>query len=1443
MRKRTKLLSGFALAFSMFFFEGSNLDQNLQTIRKNAQINGSEASVFKQIFDDSFVDGNENLIWNTGNGKIVTDEKYEGSASFSMDSTVTVNTEFYYLFDEPIDMKHGVGNNTEFKKKAAFEFYVKLLDTPSWYNVYFLEDRGSEFQSKPVNQRYNRCVVELSKYVDLRKQNEWQFVQIPLSALSVNGNRVNDSGSGSTPAIVDLTKIAGFGIAHMTNDTNIPSPSIYYDDFKITLNNLPDENLGCTMVQSEEFAKKVENNEIKMDYVDISQYATTAFTGGKGIGWTNQGSNNELTGFDLFGEQTFNSIRFNILDPNKTNKTAIGLRSRQITDSKLFTESVAIPLNRTCDGLYMIHNMSWDDKVVAKYTYQYDDGSEEPVEIIQGRHIFNWWKAEENDVGPIIWKGSNVEASSMGLGIKLNMFGFNNPHPEKKVKSLKAEIVSTTAACMIVAVTAADCGGKGLIMPKKKNKYNPDTSSWYAYELPDYSKIAGTALDVSYLQDRNIDANGFISEKGETFVNAKGEEVNFWGINVSGEAFFKSHEEIDLLVDNVAANGYNLVRIMDYDGDYYHPNIFGSYGGTSKVDETALDQFMYFWAKLKEKGIYIDYCMLGCRYGNTLNSLGGFTSEEMGDIGLGFKFEVYIDDRLVETTKDLVRTLLTTKNTYTGTTLASDPSLAFVEVANEHNLSDMYGVYTSSTNYEFVSEAYKDRFQKLFNSFLLNKYGSNDKLRQAWRDPSYTLTGLKAKENCESGTVEIDQAYLKAGYTNQRIGDTFEFLYTLQKGFYDKMYNWSKDTDELNLKSIVAGTTNLPSNDKNDLYINAAYDYVARHYYMSHPSTGTEFNVGTASNTISSMVESLGDNIFQYSTKGKIAGKPYLVNEANEAEPNTHTAEYNILTSAIYSLQRWSICSFTFANTSLAGDRQNMISNAFEFLDHPTRMGTAASAAILYYSNAISKNTKTYYKGINENTALDPKDQSTSTMEGSYLVSTVGTYFYKEDENGNRTYYNIDGSQIKANDPSLSEAVEHQFITSEDGTILWKNDGTRVMIDTPVVQSSVGYNSGKTIPLSDVKIAVDNDYSVVTVAGLKIDEERNIVEDNSINNAKRLLITAAGQCRNTEFTLSSDGTTIEDLGEGPILVEQITGKVTLRNKNKYDIYILNTSGQRVRKATTTTDKYGYTVLEMKTEDKAMNYEAVMTKKGEDDTSLKVYADVDEDIAEKVNEIKEYLPSITKNLYLLDDAVTRGDYVASLVNALDIKSDSTRRFSDVSSYFWGYKQLSVARGAELVDGTQIKAYTDMNKKEAYLIAYRAMKHNGYTFLEDKEAPIEASVKAQMSEEEIKAINALYSTGFIKSEDVASMGIDTVLTRRETVELFYALRHPSVNPKPTPNPGTSENPGTTENPGTSEGKPTKKGCGGNIATTASLLSAFGLLAVGLVIFYFVKEKKMI
>ncbi len=72
-----------------------------------------------------------------------------------------------------------------------------------------------------------------------------------------------------------------------------------------------------------------------------------------------------------------------IVQEENNNKSAIGLRSSLATKSKLFVESVTIPINLTIDGLYIIHNAAWASKAknIARYTWCYEDGSSEAVDI------------------------------------------------------------------------------------------------------------------------------------------------------------------------------------------------------------------------------------------------------------------------------------------------------------------------------------------------------------------------------------------------------------------------------------------------------------------------------------------------------------------------------------------------------------------------------------------------------------------------------------------------------------------------------------------------------------------------------------------------------------------------------------------------------------------------------------------------------------------------------------------------------------------------------------------------------------------------------------------------------------------------------------------------------------------------------------------------------
>lgn len=160
------------------------------------------------------------------------------------------------------------------------------------------------------------------------------------------------------------------------------------------------------------------------------------------------------------------------------------------------------------------------------------------------------------------------------------------------------------------------------------------------------------------------------------------------------------------------------------------------------MDADAMDQLCYFWAKCKEKGIYIQYCLLGVRYPSTEMNHPAYE-----DLSIGFKTEIYFDPKLQEITRELEKTILTWQNPYTGTTLANDPCVAMYEINNESNLMNTFGSY-SGDNYEIKSEYEKNLFRSLFNEYLKNIYGTNDRLVQAWTAEGKTV--LRNGENLDN---------------------------------------------------------------------------------------------------------------------------------------------------------------------------------------------------------------------------------------------------------------------------------------------------------------------------------------------------------------------------------------------------------------------------------------------------------------------------------------------------------------------------------------------------------------------------------------------------------------------------------------------------------------------------------------------------------------------
>lgn len=1383
------------------------------------------AYVVRDIFNNGFAPGTVET-WNTGPG-MVTTPGHESESCWKQPLRGEQNSEIYWEFGEG-QMMNFKDTTDAFNEEGALEFYVKTNSKNNWFKCYAFTYRENPEGDKG-NQKYNRSEIDLTMYIDKNRVNEWQFVQIPVRNFSTRGAYVDGEGTRQTTA-VDVTKIIGIGFAQLSDNA---TQTTYYDHIRFTNLNLPDKYLGCKMVQADEFERKIKDMDITK--VNLAPYATAGFTGGSTIGWSGQGEQNELTGFDLFGHQEFGHIPYYIVDPATNNgKAVIGLRNDG-SGRPIYTQSVTIPVDANIDGFYMIHNVSWgnDSSRPSNYIFNYSDGSNYKVELQTEVHIFNWWGTGESDVGPIYWTGTNQEATEgYNMQIKINGFACVNKHPEKKVTSLTFEVAegNTVAEDLITALTLVDNHGDGLLMPYLDNPYNPDTSTWYEWELPDLAKIVGSPLDVSYLLDPNsasgIDEKGHIIAKDGGFAYEKSnEKVRFNGVNVNGNMIYDSiavnddnktnHEHLDMLCDILAAYGYNMVRIMAWDDSYYHPNLFENpvmdkmsphYG----VNERALDAMFYFINGLKEKGIYVQFSVIGGRNGSTFLDL---EKERRDDIGGGGKFEIFLDNDITEEVLRVVKMLLTETNPYSKTKLAEDAQLALVEMANEDNFSNMYGLYTSTLTYEFNSEYYRNLANTKFTNFVMNKYGTIAKVRSAWSDPDGIKIGLKGSER-ESGIIVLDQSWMSDSYTDARRQDTFNFLYEQETNFYLNLYNRLIGS-EFNITAPITATTNLPTECMQDLYINAQYDYIARHHYASHPTTGTEYQVGTATGSVYSQAGQL-NNLYQQISGQVMYGQAYICNETNIAEPNRYSSEFAIMNSAIYSYQGWSVCTFSFSSDRI-DSTSNQITNSFSILNMPTRMGTLTGAALLFYSGEIAEATEGYFTGLDESQALyEFKGQTWSITAGLYLVGKAGVYFI--DENGDNINKEIGNP---TNNDALLERINHQFVTNENETIIYANDGSFFAVNTPSTQSVIGQYGDKEITLNDMSVKTDNRYATVTLSALKKQTNGSVDLSKTIATSDHLLLNAAATMRNTGAEYSTDGREITGYGDSPILVEPVTGEVTIRNLNKYDVYALDSSGQRTnRTVLTTTDENGFTVIHLRAEDKTMNYEIVRSEE-HDYQRLSKFYDVNNVDAELLEKYGSSLQSITKDLYMLDADVSRGDFLVSLVKefGLELKGD-TPQYADVDSHYYGYNELRIARSNYIYYPPHLKPYESLTVVDECTMLYNFLTETQGKKLTLKDAFVNnRGLEELLSEEQVAAINYLYGSGYIKLELIDGLKKNTTFTRRDTLNLLKQLKE--WNPP----------------------SPSKGGCGGSVMTTSLLISSLALIASGVVAAIIIKKRRFL
>ncbi len=477
-------------------------------------------------------------------------------------------------------------------------------------------------------------------------------------------------------------------------------------------------------------------------------------------------------------------------------------------------------------------------------------------------------------------------------------------------------------------------------------------------------------LDFSHLLDAPAGKHGFVGVKNGHLCFADGVRARFLGFNIAARANTPDHETAERLAARFASMGVNVIRLhaadapisdepcswascretplLDYDG-----------GSSRRFNPEGLDRFDYLIAKLKERGIYLHIDLIVARAfseGDGLDYPGGVPSCTK-------RYPMY-NPRLIELQKEYARELLCHINPYTGLALADDPAVMTVQINNED--SAIKGSDDQNENLK----PYRDEAAKRFGAFLLMKYGSRDRLKEAWTHNG--ICALGEDEDPASGTVRgIAGSFYQpvcepmgpwdAPESPARYADFMEFGIRMNRQFYRDMKDYLRF---LGVKVPIV-TSNLVAGAA-DVYGHADGDMMENNSYFNHPilpvqnstymCAGPAEYVSTNPLTVQRGYGALGTTILSLASVGVVGGKPFLLSEWNEYGEHPFHSTAFVHTVAYACLNDWDGLILYNYHTSEKPDDQpaDEIRNIFDAYNDPALIGQWGFMASVFLRGLIS---------------------------------------------------------------------------------------------------------------------------------------------------------------------------------------------------------------------------------------------------------------------------------------------------------------------------------------------------------------------------------------------------------------------------------------------------------------------------------------------------------
>ncbi|MGH1363395.1 MAG: hypothetical protein ACRBF0_07560 [Calditrichia bacterium] len=225
---------------------------------------------------------------------------------------------------------------------------------------------------------------------------------------------------------------------------------------------------------------------------------------------------------------------------------------------------------------------------------------------------------------------------------------------------------------------------------------NNQTADWVVNPLPwdDFP------IDLSFLNHRPAGKHGFVRTDGEAFKFQNGDEIRFWGVNLSAMQCFPDYEEAQILARRLAKIGVNLVRIHHLNVNWSPTKLCSlDPRGRYVFDEELWNKLDYLLCCLKKEGIYIQMDLLV-----DPDEIWPRPKQLRTWKGLS-----YVVPELVERQRRYAALLWGHVNPYTEIAYKDDPSFAMTTLVNENDITSHF---IPSRSNGFDLEPYISEFEK-----------------------------------------------------------------------------------------------------------------------------------------------------------------------------------------------------------------------------------------------------------------------------------------------------------------------------------------------------------------------------------------------------------------------------------------------------------------------------------------------------------------------------------------------------------------------------------------------------------------------------------------------------------------------------------------------------------------------------------------------------------